>query len=719
MFINKITYYLIKYFSKYINKNKLILLIIFIFLIIKFHIIILRSNFPSLLFINNCYNDILTNKTITIESQHPKISVIIPIYNAEKYLHYSLRSVQNQKMKDIEIIIVDDNSKDDSIKLIHHYMENDKRIRLIENKINRKILFSKSIGALNSKGKYIIELDQDDMFIRDDAFDIIYNESEKYALDFLSFGYISSKNVTKKIRLINNFVKEKNIIIKQPDLKFSIFKIYNGLLWGNLIKANLYKKVIYYLWPIIINYKIIFQEDFLITFFILIYAEKAKKIEKKIFFNYHNKKSISKTYKNKYESSLSIIFVGNIFYDYYIEQNQKDIQAIINYIDFMSIYLKKGKDLHQSFFDYLFEKILSNAYLPKKIKNSLMKTFNLSKHFNSIKNLNASSILEISSKSQKQNEQLIKISIIIICSNFESVKNIINSINNQNFEYFEIILIFDDDNEKIYNLLKNYIKSYQNIRIINNEGKKGYMFSIIKGVKVVKGKYIMILNQNCFFLERGTLNDIYREVEEKRGDILEFNLYKLFNNYPTLYRCHHFNSQFNLTQIKYNLLFDNADISKELLTNKLIKSNYLLELVTKYKLQEIKIVIEYFNDNIFNFIINENYHKFIKTNSNSTSIYINEKYEDKIKFDDFSTKNIQLLNESIFYINFIFDFSKNTIEAKEMVIQEFFKFLSIIFNKFTDISTDSLKLIQKFLDCEYISKKNKNMLKFYYYSLIK
>jgi hypothetical protein len=299
------------------------------------------------------------------------------------------------------------------------------------------------------------------------------------------------------------------------------------------------------------------------------------------------------------------------------------------------------------------------------------------------------------------------------------VINIINSINNQNFGYFEIILIFDDDNEKIYNLLKNYIKSYQNIRIINNEGKKGYMFSIIKGIKFVKGEYMMILNQNCFFLDSGTLNNVYREIEEKKGDILEFNLYKLVNNYPTLYRCRHFNTQFNLTQIKYNLLFDDVDLSKELLTNKLIRTNYLLELITKYKLQENRIDIEYFNDNIFDFIINENYHKFIKTNSNSTNIYINEDYEKKIKFDDFSMKNIRLLNESIFYINFIFDFSKNTVEAKEIVLQEFFKFLSLIFNKFTDISTDSLKLIQKFLDCEYISQKDKNMLKFYYYSLIK
>ena len=62
-------------------------------------------------------------------------------------------------MKEIEIIIIDDNSSDNSLEIIHNYLKNDKRIKLIENKTNRKILYSKSIGVLNSKGKYIIELD--------------------------------------------------------------------------------------------------------------------------------------------------------------------------------------------------------------------------------------------------------------------------------------------------------------------------------------------------------------------------------------------------------------------------------------------------------------------------------------------------------------------------------------------------------------------------------
>ena len=708
---------------KYICKNKLILLIIIfilLLLIIKFQIIIYKSNIPILLFIDKCYNDILINKSLYLTSQLPKISVIIPIYNAEKYIHYSLRSVQNQKMKEIEIIIIDDNSNDDSIKIVQKYMEEDKRIKLIENKNNRQILFSKSIGALNSKGKYIIELDQDDMFIRDDAFDIICNESEKNDLDYLSFKYISAKNVFKEAKFINNFIKDKNIIIKQPYLKYSMFKTNNCLLWGHLIRADLYKKVIYHLWPIIINYKIIFQEDFLITFFILIFAERFKKIEKNIFFHFHNRESASKDYENNYDYFLSVIFAGNIFYDYYFDSFPEDIEIIMNYIGYISKHLKKAKKLYSSFFNYLFGKILSNFYLPLKNKIYIEKIFKISRCFDTSEKLNINQELIFEGPQtikNRINNKPIKLSIIIVCSNNENLKNIINLIRTQNFEYFEIILIFDNDNEIIDNILVNYNKSFENIKLIKNERKKGKLYSIIKGIAFVKGKYFLILDKNCFFLNNNALNNIYEEIEKEDFDVIEFNLYKIAqNNHTILYKCHHYSTEFNFSHIKYNLRFEDIDISKELLTNKLIKSDYFRKISKKYNLKGTEIIIDKFYNEILSFIINSNEHDFKRLNS--TNIYMNEKYFEKIKFNDFINSNKEFINETIFYINFIFDNSKNTYEDKEIILQDFFKLLSVIFNKFTNVSQSSIELLNKFLDCKYISEQNKNLLKFYYNSLL-
>ena len=252
-------------------------------------IIIFNLNFNKRIINFICKSDLI--------SQNPKISVIIPIYNGGKYLNYSLKSVQNQTMKDIEIIIIDDNSKDDSLDIIKNYMKTDKRIRLINNKENRKILFSKSLAALNSKGKYIIEIDQDDMIINNDAFNFIYNESEKYTLDLLHFKHISGIKIKNATNIFNN-ISNDNTVETQPELKFTLFKKHKLYLWGNLIRADLYKKIIYNLWPIIINYEITFQEDFLILFFLLIYAKRFKSIKNIFYYYFKHENEVSRGYKS-------------------------------------------------------------------------------------------------------------------------------------------------------------------------------------------------------------------------------------------------------------------------------------------------------------------------------------------------------------------------------------------------------------------------------------
>ena len=301
--------------------------------ILKFLLIIYISNI--------IINIVFQNALIT---QEPKLSVIMPIYNGGKYINISLSSVRNQKFKDIEIIMVDDNSNDDSLKIIRNYIQKDKRIKLIENKENRRILFSKSLAALNSRGKYIIEIDQDDMFTRDDVFDILYYESEKYELDILHFNFTFGKSSFDKTKL-DNYLEKENIDI-QPKLKFYQFKENLYLLWGNLIKTDLYKKVIYNLWPIIINYKIIFQEDFLITFFILIYAQKSKHLNNIFYYYFVNLNQASKGHQNNPQFLTSVVFVGIIFYDYYIKSNPQDFQIIINYIDLNKHHFKKIQILY-------------------------------------------------------------------------------------------------------------------------------------------------------------------------------------------------------------------------------------------------------------------------------------------------------------------------------------------------------------------------------------
>ena len=290
-------------------------------------------------YIKVCYNG--TNNTKYPLLKNPKISVTIPIYNGGKYLYYSLRSIQNQKMKEIEIILIDDCSTDDTLSIIESYMKEDERIRLIKNIKNRKILYSKSMAALNANGKYIIQLDQDDLFLRDDIFDILYSEAEKNDLDLVQIrdiikNHLFFNNLTSVNKDDRHLIKYKETHLKsQPELKNTMFiEDNNYLLWGLLIKTDIYKKAIYKLWPVIINYKITFQEDYIITFMIIIYSQKYKYLNNFGLIHLNHKYATSKQFYSKPKFYLSVLFVANNIYEYYINNNPKDINILINYIQY-------------------------------------------------------------------------------------------------------------------------------------------------------------------------------------------------------------------------------------------------------------------------------------------------------------------------------------------------------------------------------------------------
>ena len=113
-------------------------------------------------------------------------------------------------------------------------------------------------------------------------------------------------------------------------------------------------KKIYNLWNIIINYKIIFQEDYLIIFFMLICAKKYKTISNIFYYKFKNKNQASHNHRINLDYYLSVIFVGIIFYDYYIDLYSQDLPAIINYIKFLKFDFLKIKSLYPEIFNYFF-----------------------------------------------------------------------------------------------------------------------------------------------------------------------------------------------------------------------------------------------------------------------------------------------------------------------------------------------------------------------------
>ena len=185
------------------------------------------------------------------KSENPKISIVISVYNGEGLLKPGLRSVQNQNLLDIEIIIVDDGSKDNSVNLIKNLMEEDPRIILLENKINKGILYTKGIGVLNAKGKYVMTLDVDDVYSSRYAFSELYFEAEKNNLDILGFASMGGGiNIHEEEKYKYHYYETP--VIFQPKVLEKIYSFEgNGqvkrtglVIWNYFFRTNIFIKSI-------------------------------------------------------------------------------------------------------------------------------------------------------------------------------------------------------------------------------------------------------------------------------------------------------------------------------------------------------------------------------------------------------------------------------------------------------------------------------------------
>ena len=129
---------------------------------------------------------------------NPKISVIIPVYNVEKYLSECLDSVVNQTLKDIEIICVNDGSTDSSLKILKEYASKDSRIKIID-KENEGQGYARKVGLKMASGKYILFLDSDDKYDSYHSLEYLYISIKKHNADILIFCLSNyANNVSQK-----------------------------------------------------------------------------------------------------------------------------------------------------------------------------------------------------------------------------------------------------------------------------------------------------------------------------------------------------------------------------------------------------------------------------------------------------------------------------------------------------------------------------------------
>lgn len=285
-----------------------------------------------------------------------KISIIIPVYNTQKYLKRCLDSINKQTYQNYEVILVDDGSTDNSLNICREYAKLDQRYIVISKK-NSGVSDSRNIGINEATGKYITFIDSDD-------------DLEEYHL-FNLIKLLQTTNSQMAITSFNKVINMKKELIDQSDIKITVTNklhyldmllsrfagAYYGAVWNKvylyeIIKCN----------KISFNIEVDFFEDYMFNIEYLKYVDKVS-ISHTPSYNYYVEvlNSISKKYRNTQEMAM-------IYKHIYYLHKELVYSSSINKIKVFNFYACKS---------CLINLIKNKTYKSKKVLQETISLFNI------------------------------------------------------------------------------------------------------------------------------------------------------------------------------------------------------------------------------------------------------------------------------------------------------------------------------------------------------
>lgn len=266
------------------------------------------------------------------------ISLIIPCYNREKTISITLDSVINQTMfKDMEVICVDDCSKDNTIKVIENYTKKFPNIKLIKNKVNSGTYFTRKNGILNSTAPYIAHLDADD-WVEPGFYEELYNIAIKNNYNYVITKSVMAEYGNNKAHACDWGMPEKvnpNTLVElKPGSDSSLLNNY--FVWNGLFKKDILKP--YLSLP---NARIIYAEDILMITTAMITNKGYYLVQTKSKHHYYlgddvEHVSTTETPEQKKNAAKSMSLAWALIDTYLMEYNKLD------YLPLLKQYRKSG-----------------------------------------------------------------------------------------------------------------------------------------------------------------------------------------------------------------------------------------------------------------------------------------------------------------------------------------------------------------------------------------
>lgn len=296
-----------------------------------------------------------------ISTNYPLISVIVPVYKAEQYLHRCIDSILTQTFTDFELLLINDGSPDNSGIICDEYAKKDSRIRVFHTK-NEGVSSARNLGLDNAKGKWITFCDSDD-WVNDNWLELFQTNPNT---DMTIQSYYVSKNSldSEKFRQLKNSIYTKtnfNILFNE------LMDAQNcGFLW-----CRSFKNEIIQIHNLRFNpaYKICEDNDFIFTY--LIYTKKINTINKGAY--HYLEPDFKIKYKNSQSTQTNILLYENIINNIIELQGYKPNKILLHfvqgYIDCsIKIYItNKDKAQCKSYKQYI-QPILSRSKLTNKLR---------------------------------------------------------------------------------------------------------------------------------------------------------------------------------------------------------------------------------------------------------------------------------------------------------------------------------------------------------------
>lgn len=457
-----------------------------------------------------------------------KISVIIPVYNASKYIKDCLNSIQKQTLSDLEIIVVDDGSTDNSLKIIETYAKKDKRIKIIHQE-NKGAGEARNTGLKNAQGDYILFLDSDDFFEKN-LCERVYEKAIANDADIVVYG---SRLYDNK----NKVFIEKSFVTRKASTFPKVFnaskvsdKIYNFAGMGpcNKLLRRTFLSQNNLEFPSLAN-----SEDVYFTMMALTLAKRICLIDDALY-NYRVNLNSNLQSLNNHQDA--ILYAWRSVYDelkrrhLYSKVEKSFVNAALSSISYNVNSIIDKPELLNKFYKTL----NSPIFLDMNLLSYPESYYRNKKHFNTIMLLLIRArYLETRGKKVRyeiekdSSAKTYKVSVVVPIYNVELyLEECLDSLVKQTLKEVEVVCVNDASTDTSLDIAMKYAKEYKNVKVINHLNNGGLSVSRNTGLIEAKGEYIYFLDSDDY-LELDALEKCYKLAHEKDLDSVYFNTYLL------------------------------------------------------------------------------------------------------------------------------------------------------------------------------------------------